>query len=56
LLVGGMIFSHARQWFGFVFWVNMVTAHTILANVTMATNALNLLQGKNNIKAVMLPW
>jgi hypothetical protein len=27
-----------------------------LADVTAATNASNLVQGKNDIKAVMLPW
>jgi hypothetical protein len=43
LLVGGMIFSHAQQWFGINCWVIMVTSHKSLADVTMATIACDLL-------------
>jgi hypothetical protein len=38
--------------------VGLLWLHHIqsLANVTMATKSCNLLYGKNDIRAVMLPW
>jgi hypothetical protein len=52
-----MIFSLSHQWFGIVCIVGLVWLHHMqsLADLTMATTACDLLQGKNNIKAV-LPW
>jgi hypothetical protein len=53
-----MIFSLAQQWFWVVFIVGLLWLYHIqsLVDVTMATNACNLLKGKNDIKAVMLQW
>jgi hypothetical protein len=34
----------------------MVTSHTILDDENIVTKACNLLYGKNDISAVMLPW
>jgi ApbE superfamily uncharacterized protein (UPF0280 family) len=36
--------------------VTMVTSHAIFADATTVTKACNLLQGKDDIKAVTLPW
>jgi hypothetical protein len=43
-----MIFSLAQQWLGIFYVVGLLWLHHIqsLANVTMATNARNLVQGK----------
>jgi hypothetical protein len=53
-----MIFSLAQQWFGIICVFGLLWLHHTqsLVDVTKATNACNLLQGKNNIKTVMLPW
>jgi hypothetical protein len=53
-----MISSLAQQRFRIVYIVRLPWLHHIqsLADVTMVTKAYNLLQDKNDIKAVMLPW
>jgi hypothetical protein len=50
-----MIFSLAQQWFGIVCVIRLLWLHRIqsLAKVTIATNAFNLLQGKNDLKALL---
>jgi hypothetical protein len=50
-----MIFSLVQQWSGIVCVVGLVQLHRIqsLADVTMATDACNLLQGKNDVKALL---
>jgi hypothetical protein len=50
-----MIFSLAQQWFGIVCILGLLWLHHIqsLFDVTMAANACNLLQGKNDIKALL---
>jgi hypothetical protein len=53
-----MIFRLAQQWYGIVCIVGLPWLHHIqcLADVSMLTKACNLMWGKNDIKAGMLPW
>jgi hypothetical protein len=53
-----MILSLSQQWLGSACIVELLLLHHIqsVADVAMGTNTCKLLQGKNGIKAVKLPW